>query len=326
MRVATYNLDGFGGRDRSTDLTGQRIPALRAALTRLDADILCLQEVNAQIDRQRRGSARSLEALDRLLAGTGYENFHWCVSTGGPDTGPLDAHNLVILSRYRISEHRQFWHEMVPPAVHKPVTSDPPAAESVAHKFDRPIVHAVLEPEDGRALHVMNLHLRAPLAAFIAGQKKSAFVWKTARGWAEGFYLATLKRAGQALEARLAIDAILDADPDARIVVCGDLNADLSEMPARILRADADDTGNAELADRTLIPVERIAPEADRYSVIHAGHKHMLDHILVSRALSDACGKVEIHNTNLPDEVFDAAVSGDSWASDHAPLVLELNI
>ena len=326
MRIATFNLDGFGTRPGSAAANDARIPALRDSLAKLRADVLCLQEVNAQSERRNRGGPRSLDALDALIKGTDYQSYDWCVSTGADRQTPLDVHNLVVLSRYRISERSQLWHDLVPPPLYRPVTAEPPQARPVEHRWDRPTCYALVEFEHGPPLHVFNLHLRAPLAAFVPGQKIAAFEWKTARGWAEGFYLATLKRVGQALEARFAIDRILDDDPDARIVVCGDMNADSVEMPVRILCAEVDDTGNAALADRALVPIERIAPDADRFTVIHAGRKHMLDHILVSRSLSARCRKVEIHNVGLPDEVFDEAALGDLWPSNHAPLVAEFEL
>ena len=45
-------------------------------------------------------------------------------------------------------------------------------------------------------------------------------------GWAEGFFAAAIKRAGQALELRLAVERIFDAEPNAVIAVCGDFNAE----------------------------------------------------------------------------------------------------
>lgn len=322
LRVATYNLDGLGGR---TFVPGApRFHALRGVLFDLEADILGLQEVNAQAARAGRG--RTLAALDELVRGTDYEGFHRSMTTLRDGHGPLDVHNLVILSRYPLKDRRQFWHDLVPAPVHRPITAEPSARALDAQCWDRPILYAAVDIDGGKPLHLFNLHLRAPLAAFIEGQKETAFAWKSVRGWAEGFYLAALKRTGQALEARLAVDALLDKDIDARIIVCGDMNADLVEMPVRLLAAAVDDTGNPALADRALFSIERIAPEADRYSVIHAGHRHMLDHILVSRVLSKTCRRVEILNRDLPDEVFDEEALGEIWPSNHAPIVAEFEI
>ena len=117
-------------------------------------------------------------------------------------------------------------------------------------EWDRPVLHAQLRLNNGPTLHVINVHLRAPRAAFIAGQKQSQ-IWRSMSGWAEGFYLAAVKRAGQALEVRLLVDSLLNADADALIVVCGDFNADVHEVPVRTIRGDEEDAGNPHLAART---------------------------------------------------------------------------
>ena len=125
------------------------------------------------------------------------------------------------------------------------------------------------------------------------------------------------------LEARLAIDRVFDADPDAAIIVCGDMNAELREMPLRILCADAEDTGNGRLALRSLVPLETRLPDTIRYSVVHAGRPLMLDHILVSRSLALRSAGMEIHNEALGDEVIGYAAVHHSPESYHAPIVAE---
>jgi len=40
----------------------------------------------------------------------------------------------------------------------------------------------------------------------IKNQKMGKYAWKTASGWAEGFFLSSVKRVGQALETRMLID------------------------------------------------------------------------------------------------------------------------
>jgi endonuclease/exonuclease/phosphatase family metal-dependent hydrolase len=57
-----------------------RAEVLRPALERLEADILCLQEVNGQhIAGQRH---RTLAALDQLLAGTRYVSYARVATSG----------------------------------------------------------------------------------------------------------------------------------------------------------------------------------------------------------------------------------------------------
>src|SRR5690606_7740334 len=151
-------------------------------------------------------------------------------------------------------------------------------ARAAGIEWDRPALYAAVDLGGGRTLHVVNLHLRAPLASHVPGQKESAFAWKSVSGWAEGFFLAAMKRAGQALEVRLFLEGLFDREPRPLIAVCGDCNAEDREMPLRILRAEVDDTGNDCLGPRSLVPVERTTPKQRRYTVLHAGRAAMLDH------------------------------------------------
>src|SRR5690606_21607996 len=121
----------------------------------------------------------------------------------------------------------------------------------------------------------------------IEGQKVSSLVWRTTEGWAEGYYVAALKRAGQALELRRHIERIFDADPDARVLVAGDLDADVVGTALRILRADVEDTGNPDLERRALRALEDAVPAERRFTVRHRGKKQLLDHLLASRALAE---------------------------------------
>src|SRR5690242_8333066 len=100
LRIATFNLESL---DESPRLA-ERIACLRRQLTALEADLLCLQEVNAQ--KPDGGGPRRLQALDALLAGSPYAGFRR-VSTATPDGDPADVHNLVILSRLPIRNSRQ---------------------------------------------------------------------------------------------------------------------------------------------------------------------------------------------------------------------------
>lgn len=320
MRIATFNLENLSGDAAAGGDLDTRCGALRPQLAQLDADILCLQEVGAERAGPK-GTPRRFSALDALLEGTAYAGFHRAHSTQRNGRGPLDVHNLVVLSRYPIAQSRQLWHELVSPPRYRLATGRPPAARAQPVAWDRPALHAEIELGSGQRLHVFNLHLRAPLAAFIRGQKRGAFAWRTVPGWAEGFFVAAIKRSGQALEVRFAIDRIFDAEPDAWIAVCGDMNAELREMPVRILRGDPMDTENAELANRAMVPMEEAAPEKRRYSVIHGGRPAMLDHVLVSRALFDRFRGIDIHNETLTDELIDYRHAARLVESHHAAIV-----
>ncbi|MCH8809143.1 MAG: endonuclease/exonuclease/phosphatase family protein [Proteobacteria bacterium] len=322
LRIATFNLESLDDRPDVAPPLAARIAVLRPQLLRLKADVLCLQEVNGQ--RPPGGGPRQLLALERLLAETPYAGFHLISSSrvSGPDSeaerGADAVHNLVILSRHPFGSTEELRHHLVEPPTYRPKTARPAVEREQAIEWDRPILAAAIELAAGRRLHVVNLHLRAPLAAPVPGQKKDAHTWRSVSGWAEGFFLATVKRAGQALETRLFIERIFDHDARALVAVCGDFNAEERQTPLRTIRADSADTGNAALAGRALVPLERTLPASQRFSVVHGGHKEMLDHVLVSRALLDCYRHVEVHNEGLADELSDAGP-----ASHHAPLVAE---
>ena len=324
MRIASFNLENLGTPSGKGVSISARLAILRPQLERLDADIICLQEVNGEKASNTPG--RTLSALHTLVEGTAYEGYSLAHSVD-PAAGRLsDKHNLVVLSRWPIRDSRQIWHDHVTPISYQPITADPPIGAPTSVTWDRPLLHCSIELPSGGLLHLFNLHLRAPLAASIAGQKTGPFSWKSTSGWAEGFYMAMLKRSGQALETRMEIDRLFDADPNALILVCGDFNAAEREVPGRIIAAGVDDTGNGELAGRSLVYLERTIPESQRFSVLHHGEKLMLDHILVSHGLLGRYRHFEVHNELISDELFGYATIGENPESYHAPVVAEFTL
>ncbi|MGZ8331157.1 MAG: endonuclease/exonuclease/phosphatase family protein [Rhodoplanes sp.] len=321
IRIATFNVENLGKPIIPGASLEERIRLLRPQLLRLRADVLCLQEVDSE--RPRGGGERQLAALDALLADTPYASFRRLGTVSRSKGSYRDKHNLVTLSRFPILRQSQIQHQLVSPPLHRQVAGDTDAAgEPVAIEWDRPVLHAELRLNDGPPLHVVNVHLRAPRAAYIAGQKQSQ-IWRSMSGWAEGFFLAAVKRAGQALEVRLLVDSLFDRNADSLIVVCGDFNADVHEVPVRTIRGDEEDAGNPHLAARTLVPVERSLADSRRFSVVHHGRPQMLDHVLVSRSLLAWYRGVEIHNEALGDELVTAHAVRGSPESFHAPVVAE---
>lgn len=320
LRVATFNLENLDEARPGAIPLEARCAVLRPQLLALRADVLCLQEVSAHT---RHAGARELRALDELLVGTPYASFARATSHVAAG-GPSDKHNLVVLSRWPIARERQHAHDVVAPPAVQLSTTPTPRAEYV--HWDRPVLEVHLELPDGGRLVVFDAHLRAPLAASIEGQKLSSRVWRTSEGWAEGYWLAAIKRVGQALELRRLVDHTLDDDINARIIVAGDLNADVSDAAYRILRADVEDTGNPELANRVLVALEDRIPEPRRYTVIHRQRHLLLDHVLASRALARGYVDGDILNDGLPDE-YELEVQGiEPVGSLHAPVVIELEV
>lgn len=323
VRIATFNLENLDDGPEVEPPLSERIPILAPALARLSADILCLQEINGQEVRKH---SRELLALDKLLAGSPYVSFYRSASEFLPGHGPADHHNLVTLSRFPILEQRCIRHSLVAPPLYQRVTADPPEDSPMPVEWERPVLYSLIELPTGRKLHIINVHLKAPLAANVPGQKLEAFVWKSTAGWAEGMLLSAIKRAGQAFEVRLFIDQIFDEEPDALVVVAGDLNAGMSEMPGRLLAANIEDTGNGHLARKALVAVERSVPETLRFSVVHAGKRVMLDHLLVSKSMLAHFRQAEVHNEALGDELSAYMNVRASPESYHAPVVAQFEM
>lgn len=312
LRIATFNLENLDWSPAGEEAFAQRRACLTPLLTALDADILCLQEVGGQ--KPHKHAPRAYLALDRLLAGTPYEDFCRAASVRPGADAPADVHNLVILSRWPIRATRQIHHDLVPRWSWTPPCDNGATPAPAPIEWDRPLLYAAIGLPGGAPLHVLNLHLRAPRPAPIATARGTG----SSKSQVEGQFVAAQKREGQALEARLFIETIFDADPDASIAVCGDFNADAHDAPTRLLRGGDNER---QQGPRALVPLEARVEPMRRYSLLHAGSPRLIDHILVSPALAAGWRETVILNDGLQDEV-DAP--DPIIGSLHAPIVVKL--
>ena len=319
MRLATFNLESLDLEPKAQVAFETRAAVLRPALKRVAADILCLQEVNGQHVAGHR--ERQLVALDRLLEGTPYQHYARATTTGRGGRGAADVHNLVTLSRFAIVKQREVHHELVPPPLHTRLTAEPRSGEQSPVRFDRPLLLTEIALPCDCTLAVINVHLRAPLASPVAGQKTGPFAWRSTGGWAEGFYLSALKREAQSLELRLLVEQLLTQDPTKLIAVAGDFNAEDYGPTLRLAIAAEEDVGASGLAAHSLVVLDRAIAADRRWSVLHHGRAQMLDHILASRALYGRFRNIEVHNEGLGDEALGYGKAIHSAASYHAPVV-----
>jgi len=327
MRIATFNienLDDAPPASSSAPTFEERLAVLRPALERMKADIVCFQEVHGQ---DVEGEPRRLRALETLLAGTRYGNHQLASTTlkGKPDVERFRNLVTAIPPGWRFAEIREILHDKTPSPKYGFVTSsDGSGAKDI--RWERPLFHTIVESPNGVRLHVLNAHFKSKNPTRIPGQGPESFRWRTAAGWAEGFFVSSVKRVGAALEARMVLDAIFEAEPEAKIVLCGDLNAESHEVPVLALRGDVEDTGNPALNHMVMFPAESSVPEDQRFSLYHHGRKNMLDHLLVSRALIACYRGTEVHNETLHDESVAFAVDKKYPESDHAPIIAEFEI
>ncbi|MGL5080570.1 MAG: endonuclease/exonuclease/phosphatase family protein [Microcoleaceae cyanobacterium] len=328
LRIATFNienLDDKPSKSQSEPTFEERIAVLRPQLKRLNADILCLQEVHSQKEAD---GQRQLRALDRLLQETPYADYHR-VATQVEVNGQLQFNserNLVILSRFAILKSAQYLNHLTTPPLYQFVTATPAQTSPEEIGWERPILHATIQLPNDQVVEVLNLHLKSKLPTAVPGQMKDRFAWKTSSGWAEGFFVSSIKRVGQALETRLLVDQLFDQNEQALIVVCGDFNADFDEVPMEAIRGQVENTGNGDLSPRVLVPCETSIPETARYTLFHRGKKCMLDHLLVSRSLLAYYQGAEIHNELLPDESIAFATDKKFPEADHAPVIAQFEL
>jgi endonuclease/exonuclease/phosphatase family metal-dependent hydrolase len=295
LRLATFNLENLDWSAARADAFERRRAALLPLLAALSADVLCLQEVGGQ--KPHKHSVRKFLALDRLLEGTRYAAYRRAASHRPGTHAPADVHNLAILSRWPIRAIREIHHDIVPRWSWPPPRDGEVQPEPLLIQWDRPLLYAAIELPTGPLLHLVDLHLRAPRPAPVATARGEG----SSKSQTEGQFVAAQKREGQALEARLFVETIFDAEPDARIAVCGDFNADEHDAPTRLLRGGDNET---QSGPRALTPLEERVDAARRYTVLHAGRPKLIDHMLASNALAAGWRGTEIFNDGLQDEVY----------------------
>lgn len=320
LRIATFNVENLDEAAPDTFPTlEQRIAALEPHLHRLDADIICFQEVHAQ----KVGKTLKLNAFKKLLEGTRYEGFHMVATKGSNGKGRLHKRNLVTISRYPIQSSQQILHDYIQAPTYRMMTASPARTEASDISWERLILHCVIELPNGQLLNVINLHLKSKLPTPIPGGMVNRFAWASNAAWGEGQFLSSMKRVGQAAETRVFIDTLFDADEKALLVVCGDLNADLEEIPVKMIRGPISENGNPDLVDRALIPCEVSVPEGHRFSILHHGKGKMFDHLMVSRAMLCYHRDTRVLNETLNDESIAFATDDKYPDSDHAAVVAE---
>ncbi|MET9959952.1 endonuclease/exonuclease/phosphatase family protein [Streptomyces sp. NPDC006326] len=323
IRIATFNLENFDETAPTAHPTlDQRIKLMKPQIRRLRADIACFQEVHGQ---ERPGQPRALLALKELLTGTNLDGAS-LVSTKPDDDAVFDFRNLVIATHLPVIKHQQLKNDLVAEPRYQRLTAAPPDTAPVPIVIERPILHAQIDidhAEPGRLLHIITVHLKSKIPSEIPGQvidpKKGN--WRTADSWAEGSFLSSMKRMSQALEVRRLVDQILDDDPEARIIVAGDFNAEPEEVPVLAICGNVEDTNNGDLAPRVLVPIEHTIPNDARYTLFHHGRGQMIDHMLVTRNLLAHYRGSEIHNELLHDDSLAFATDEKYPESDHAPVV-----
>jgi len=110
-----------------------------------------------------------------------------------------------------------------------------------------------------------------------------------------------LSRAAQAAAVNSAVDDLLQADPDANVVVVGDFNEFQFEEPMEVLTGELDFDGAtvSEGSDVALVNLTNDLAPNDQFSVLFQGNAQALDHILATQNIA-ASAQIDAVHTNTP--------------------------
>lgn len=254
-----------------------------------------------------------------------------CVVIGLQESGqPRDAEQLAALLR------SDFGLDYTATALPGPQSSNPefPLTNALLTRRDRVRVLSATNPQSctpvdygttdpgACPLGQFPLFDRTPLVAELAIQDAQAGEtnltvivnhWKSKAG-DESINLP--RRIVQAEEVAALVQQRLVADPNAAVVVLGDLNDYYGSEPIETVRT---------LPEPDLVHLyDRLAP-LDRYSYIFNGASQVLDHILVSPALAKLVGQVQIVRLNADYGAQHAPEAGSVFhASDHDPVMVRI--
>jgi hypothetical protein len=117
------------------------------------------------------------------------------------------------------------------------------------------------------------------------------------------------QRTQQAQVNRSFVERLLTTNPDARVVVHGDLNEFQFLTPLQTLEFRAD-------GEPVLFNLTNTLPDNERYSYNFEGNAQALDHVLVTQSL---LGKAEYQAVHVNSEFFDQA-------SDHDPVIARFQL
>lgn len=142
-------------------------------------------------------------------------------------------------------------------------------------------------------------------------------------------------RHAQAREVRDLADDLLAADPEAKLVVAGDVNDFEFSQTTDVLTDILEGSGTQALTD-----LPRTLPESERWTYVYDGNSQVLDHILLSPSLATLEGKVngpwrpghpgKAHGKGKrPAFTYDIVHTNSPFAdqdSDHDPQVVHLDL
>jgi len=321
VRLAAYNLQNLFDHVDDPSLSGEwedlklsvsddRAKALAEVIRRLDADILCLEEIESR------------EALtwfrDTYLKGMGYNHIE------SIDAGYYRGVEQSVLSRFPIASPRVFVGTVLDSSdgAGKAAGGESSTAKDDAKDDAKGATPVIDDPTKFQ---------RSPLAFDVqlpGGYVLSAFVIHHKAGGEKfnGHRMAEAKKIIEFVQQRLA------KDPSANIVVVGDFNATpMSDVRRMYKDAGLQNAYDFRSADDQAAGRDRSAPEAqkqqlyDRYTTHESGRA--IDYIMLSDGFASEIvpGSFFVLSSLHPGDSYDwrKDTPPSGYASDHYPIALD---
>jgi endonuclease/exonuclease/phosphatase family metal-dependent hydrolase len=306
---------------------------LTSFITSLDElpDVIAFQEIGGQDNND----LTSIETLQSRL-GSNYP--HSAVSQF-PDGRHIRVAFLSRIALTNIVDFRDF------PA--GPLSAVPDFGDKPVTRMSRGALKVEVEPDPGLRIRLVTTHFKSKLLTFPTSDGGSPFQPKDENERAFGAGIALMRRAAEAVTVRTFINSGIEASPDVRTVVLGDLNDEPLAATSQLLLGPAD--GDIKTDDKhnsnrlynlvDSIPLrgnntkEFLAAE-ERFTRIQEGRGELIDHIMVSRNLLLTHNKEftvqEVHS--FVDVIAGQNVTSNpnaratSVPPDHAPVLARFNL
>ncbi|HEY8652819.1 MAG TPA: nuclease [Dermatophilaceae bacterium] len=280
LAVSTFNVENLAPGDpqiKFDRLAGQVVNNLKSP------DIMGLEEIQDNSGAANDGTVDSTQTTDKLIAAI--------VAAGGPaytarwvnpqdlTDGGAPGGNIRQVFFYRADRDVAF--------VDAPA-GDATTAESLTMIDGKP--HLALNPGRITPTNAAWGSSRKPLVAEFTFRDKTIFAIANhfaSKGgddplfgkWQQPVRFSEAGRHLQAQEVRSFLDELLAADPNANVVVLGDINDFEFSQTVDIM------VGSGANA---IVDLPRMLPVNERYSYVYEGNSQVLDQILISKALTIA--------------------------------------
>ena len=311
VTIGTWNLENlFRPGDDSGSKGPQeyesKLDALASTITDLAPDVLAVQEV---------GDPHTLDDLVERLNGT------WQTALAEPDARGIRVGFLSKSALTKVEEISDF------PDGLSPVQVDDKGG--TIEQMGRPALKARIR-KDGVTIDIVSIHLKSKLLSYPGGRFSPRDEGERARYSVYALH----RRAAEASAVRAGAVELLGGDGRAnRVIVAGDLNDEPQAATTQILLGPGGSEFGTTGFDRTdkgdadrMWNLEQLISEEERFTRIYRGQRELIDHILVSHALTDSVVSVTTGGADISSVTDSPGRRNAAEASDHRPVIATFNL